>query len=525
MIEKYIKWINHPNLDPDILEELTSIKDDKGQIEQRFHKDLEFGTAGLRGLIGAGTNRINIYTIRKAAYGLAGYILKNTPEGKLPSIAIAYDTRQNSKKFAWEICNIMLACGVKAYIYDDIRSTPQLSFTIRHLDLVAGVMITASHNPFQYNGVKVYWGDGGQISHPMDKEVMGCINALGDAIDLAAPAPCELAPTYLSTELDKAYLQAVAGLSLNPNLNRVNLNVAYTPLHGVALQPVLDILSLGFANVHVVEEQAQPDPLFSTVKYPNPEEPSAFEMAIKLAEDIKADITIATDPDGDRVGVMAKDGSGQYKLLNGNETGVILCEYILSQMSQKGILPLNAAIISTKASTKLTREIAKAYDVHYEETSTGSKNIAKKIGEWKRAKTHCFVYGFEESFGYMMGDFARDKDGIAACMLVCEVAALYKKQGKTLFDALDDIHQKYGYFKEAQLSIPLQGVDNGLAVARDIEAKLKNITLGNGGWFLIRPSGTEPKIKIYMGTKADTRKKATDALEKLRGIIHGKLDL
>jgi phosphoglucomutase len=571
-MKRYQAWRDNPAFDEGTKAELAAIADNTNEIKERFHQDLEFGTGGLRGILGAGTNRMNIYTLRRASQGLADYILANAKKGKERGVVVAHDSRKFSREFALETALIMVQNGIKAYIFDDLRPTPQLSFAIRRLDCIAGVMITASHNPPNYNGYKAYWADGGQFAPPQDAEVIAYVNRIED---LAALKSADYTAAInsgmlkiLDDSIDKEYIQAVLTQSQNPQTIKDmadNFNIVYTPLNGAGSPLAERTLSeVGFKNIHVVEEQAHPDPNFTTLKYPNPEDPEAFELAIKLAQAKNADIIIATDPDGDRMGAMVKNNDGQYELLSGNIAGVLMAEYLLSQKQQKGTLPANGGIISTIVSTKITREIAKAYGMAYAEVLTGFKHIAKQIHLWEENHTHSFIFGFEESYGYMAGDAARDKDGILACMLICEIAAYYKSKNMTIFDAIEEIYQKYGYFKESGRSITLRGLD-GLAKIQEIMANLRqNIpttlantavtefrdyhtseakfittdntekitlptsdvlyyTLADDSWFCVRPSGTEPKIKIYVGVKGNTAETATSHLNTLTEAVNNLL--
>jgi len=506
-----------------------TIKGNPTEIAERFHKDLEFGTGGLRGIMGAGTNRINPYTVRRASQGLADYILDKTTDGAKRGVVVSYDSRRYSRRFAEETANIMAKNGIKAYLFADMRPTPQLSFAIRHLGCVAGVMITASHNPPEYNGYKAYWEDGGQLVYPQDEEVIAYVNRTPPLI----PAPLKGEIIMLGKELDAAYLSVGLGLATNP-ATKSNLSIIYTPLHGVGNTIMLQALSnAGFDDVITVPEQASPDPNFTTIKYPNPEDPAAFALAVQLARTKDADIIIATDPDADRLGVMAKNDKCEFELLSGNAVGVLLTEFILSG----GDIPPNAGIISTVVSTRLTSEIAKAHNAHYADTLTGFKHIAAQIRKWEQEGGINYIFGFEESFGYMAGDFVRDKDGISAAVLICRLAATCKAKGKTLFDALDDIYKKYGYFAELGHSITLGGLEGRAKIQQMMDdlqdnppktlagvditekrtpaADVLYFTLADGSWFCVRPSGTEPKIKFYMGVRANSKDEADSRLKTL----------
>jgi phosphoglucomutase len=552
-MQRYQEWLNNPALGEAARAELASISDNESEIAERFHKDLEFGTGGLRGIIGAGTNRINIYTVRRASQGLADYILATTDDGAKRGVAVSYDSRNFSKDFALETALIMVQNGIKAYVFEDMRPTPQLSFAVRELNCIAGVMITASHNPPEYNGYKAYWEDGGQLAFPQDEEVINYVNRINNPAVLAV-ADKEAALqsgqlVFLGADMDEKYLAKVGSLALNPSVAQAMADdfvIVYSPLYGAGKMPVTRALSnIGFKNIHLVQAQALPNPEFPSLKYPNPEDPAAFALAVIEARKINADIIITTDPDADRVGAMIKNAAGEYELLSGNAVGVLLAEYILSQKSFD-----NAGIISTIVSTRLTAEIAKHYGIGYDETFTGFKNIAKKIREWEQNNGYNYIYGFEESFGYLAGDFVRDKDAVSAAMLICEAAAFYKSKGKTLFDALDDIYARHGHFRDITHSITLPGLDgaakirqmmanlrqnppsalNGTAITeiRDYKdhmppAEMLYFSLADGSWFCVRPSGTEPKIKIYLGVVAESPDEADGRLQTYSEILRNYL--
>jgi phosphoglucomutase len=561
--KRYELWRDNPALDNDTRAELLSIENDENEIMERFHQDLAFGTGGLRGILGAGTNRMNVYTVRRASQGLADYILENTADGKARGVVVSHDSRRYSRKFALETALIMVQNGIRAYIFPDLRPTPQLSFAIRRLGCIAGVMVTASHNPPEYNGYKAYWSDGGQFVAPQDGEVIAYVNKIQDFAGLKAADEAEALKsgmlTILDDSIDDDYMREVMAQCLSPDVigkMADDFNIVFTPLNGAGNIPVCRALrEAGFKHIHVVPRQQNPDPDFTTLKYPNPEDPDAFALAIELAKAKNADIIVATDPDADRMGAMVKNRKGEYELLSGNGAGVLTAEYILSQKQAKGgTLPENSAIISTIVSTKLTREIATAYGAAYYEVLTGFKYIAEKIRLWEQSKKHTYVFGFEESFGYLAGsDSARDKDAISATMLICEIAAHYKSQGMTLFDGLEQILGKYGFFKEATTSITLKGLD-GLAKMQALMSGLRenppkslaghNLTefldykkgkvpgfpasdvlyyvLENDGWFCVRPSGTEPKIKLYMGVKGSD---AADAQRQIDALSAAAFEL
>jgi len=522
-MKAYEKWLNDPTIDEATKQELENIRDNPKEIEDRFYKDLDFGTGGLRGVLGAGTNRLNIYTIRKATQGLANYILANVPKGA--SVAIAHDSRNMSTEFSTEAALVLNANGIKAFTFDSLRPTPVLSFAVRHLGCTAGIVITASHNPPEYNGYKVYWSDGGQCPSPRDEEIITEVNK----VDTAKTMPLDRAKAdglfnIAPKEVDEAFYDNVLQFKTQ-NPAKADLKIAFTPLHGAGNVPVQHVLAkAGFANVHVVREQEQPDGNFPTVAYPNPEDVKAFAMAIDLARKTDSDIAVATDPDCDRVGVAVKHG-GEYTLLNGNMTGAILAEYLITQFET----PANGAIISTIVSTKMAAAIAKANGLAYMEVLTGFKYIGEKIKKFEETGSHNYIFGFEESFGYLAGTYARDKDAVGATLLVCEAAAHYKAQGLTLYDVLQNLYKKYGFFLETTESITLKGVEgvenikkimanlrqnppqkiNGIGVveARDYLSGKEKLpmsdvlyyALEDKSWVCVRPSGTEPKIKIYMG--------------------------
>ncbi|MCL2574694.1 MAG: phospho-sugar mutase [Defluviitaleaceae bacterium] len=557
-IKRYELWRDNPALDADTRAELLSIANNDNEIIERFHQDLAFGTGGLRGILGAGTNRMNIYTVRRASQGLADYILENTTDGKARGVVVSHDSRRYSRKFALETALIMVQNGIKAYVFEDLRPTPQLSFAIRHLGCIAGVMVTASHNPPEYNGYKAYWSNGGQFVAPQDEDVIAYVNKIDDIAGLKVADEAEAIKsgmlTILDASIDKEYMRLVLAQSLNPACIQKmadDFNIVYTPLNGAGLVPVCRALrDAGFKHIHVVPEQQNPDPNFTTLKYPNPEDPDAFALGVALAKTKNADIIVATDPDADRMGAMVKNKAGEYELLSGNVAGVLLAEYILSQRQAAGCLPPNPAVISTIVSTKLTQQIATAYGAAYYEVLTGFKYIAEKIREWEQSGEHNYVFGFEESFGYLAGNTCRDKDAISAVMLICEIATHYKSRGMTLYDAMDEIYAKYGYYKENIKSITLKGMD-GLAKIQETMAKLRKnppkdvggvaltdfrdykggkvagfpssdvlyYVLADGAWFCVRPSGTEPKIKFYMGIKGSNEADAQMRIDALSDAV------
>jgi len=552
---KYEEWINSPFIDIQTKNELNSIKNDNKEIEDRFYKDLEFGTGGLRGVIGAGTNRMNIYTVRRATLGVLNYILKTYGDkGKDRGVVIAHDCRFMSKEFSIEVATTLAAYGVKAYLFDDLRSTPQLSFSVRHLNCVMGVVITASHNPKEYNGYKVYDSNGGQVCLDVANEIISEVKKIDDyseihTVDFRASIK-NGSIVVLGDEVDKAFLDAVKKQVLRQDIiNEYSekLKVIYTPIHGTGNKPVRAVLNeVGFKNVDVVKEQELPDPSFSTVKYPNPEERSAFDIAIKMAKKDGADLIIGTDPDCDRVGVVVKDTSGEYVVLNGNQTGSLLVRYIIEGLvSEKKLDTNNPTIIKTIVTSELGAKIANHYGVECINTLTGFKFIGEKINEFEANKDRTFIMGYEESYGYLIGIHARDKDAVVASMMICEMAAYYLSKGMSLYDALLDTYNKFGHYKEDLKSFTLKGIE-GVEKIKDImeffrNSKLKSLAdikidklndydkgiddlpksnvlkyiLEDGSWVAIRPSGTEPKIKFYFGVNSDNETKTDDKLKKL----------
>ena len=562
-LEEYKKWCESPDFDDETKKELLAIKDDEKEIEDRFYKELEFGTAGLRGIIGAGTNRMNKYTVGKATQGLANYILEQGTQDK--GVAISYDSRKMSKEFSLETALILCANGIKAYLFENLRPVPELSFTVRNLKATAGVMITASHNPPKYNGYKVYWDDGAQIVAPRDQEIIEKVkkvkfNEIKTMSKTEAQEQGFL--NYIGPELDDKYLGVLKSLVLNPEIMKEEgktLKVVYTPLHGTGNTVAERLLTeLGIKNLYVVPEQKDPDGNFPTVDYPNPEDKKAFKLALELAKKVDADVVLATDPDADRLGIYAKDTkTGEYKSYTGNMSALLIAEYRISQMKEKGILPENGIFITTIVSSDLAKAIAKYYNLECIEVLTGFKNIGAVMRKAEEKNDKKYVFGFEESYGCLIGDYARDKDGISAVMALCEAACYYKSKGKTLWDAMRDIYKKYGFYKEAQVSIVREGAEGAkeisqmmekmrnaeikeigkykVKVFRDIEKDIqKNMETGettttglpksnvlyyeleNNCWCCIRPSGTEPKIKLYMGVKTDTDEKSNKELEDLK---------
>ena len=547
--EVYEQWIANPYFDEATKEELKSIAEDENEIKERFYMDLEFGTAGLRGIIGAGTNRMNIYVVRRATQGLANYIAK--VDKKSQGVAIAYDSRHMSPEFAQEAALCLAANGIKAYIFETLRPTPELSFAVRHLGCVAGINVTASHNPPEYNGYKVYWEDGAQITPPHDTGIMGEVKAISDWNTVKTMDKEEAVKAGLfeviGQAVDDAYMAELKKQIIHMDAIQAegkNLKIVYTPLHGTGNIPARRILKeLGFENVYVVPEQELPNGDFPTVSYPNPEAAEAFELGLKLAKEVDADIVLATDPDADRLGVRVKDKNGEYHDLTGNMSGCLLANYELSQRKAvNGSLPEDGALVKTIVTTNLADAIAKGYNVNLIEVLTGFKYIGQQILGFENSGKGTYLFGFEESYGCLIGTYARDKDAIVATMALCEAAAYYKTQGKTLWDAMIDMYEEFGYYKDAIQAVTMKGIE-GLQKIQEImttlrqnppaefaghkvtavrDYKLDEITdlatgekkptglpnsnvlyyeLTDDAWVCVRPSGTEPKVKFYYGVK------------------------
>ena len=563
-LEEYKKWCESPEFDEETKKELLAIKDDEKEIEDRFYKELEFGTAGLRGIIGAGTNRMNQYTVGKATQGLANYILEQGTENK--GVAISYDSRKMSKEFSIQTALILCANGIKTYLFESLRPVPELSFAIRELQCTAGIMITASHNPPKYNGYKVYWDDGAQIVSPRDKDIIAKVRAVESFSEIKQISEEEAKNkgllNFVGTEMDDQYIEKLKSLILNPEIVKEQgkkLKVVYTPLHGTGNMVAERLLKeIGIENLYVVPEQKEPDGNFPTVDYPNPEDPKAFQLALELAKKVDADVVLATDPDADRLGIFAKDKkTGEYKDYTGNMSALLIAEYRISQMKEKGILPKNGMIITTIVSSNLTKAIGEYYGLEVIEVLTGFKNIGAVMRKAEENKDKEYVFGFEESYGCLIGDYARDKDGIAAVMALCEAACYYQSKGMTLWNQMIAIYEKYGYYKETQVSIVREGAEGAEEIKKimtntrnkdiekigdykvltfkDIEKDyVKNMITGeesksglpksnvlyyeleDNNWCCIRPSGTEPKIKLYMGVKGKTDEEASKKLEDLK---------
>ncbi|MCR4833235.1 MAG: phospho-sugar mutase [Butyrivibrio sp.] len=564
-------WLNDPYFDEATKQELLAIRNNEAEVEDRFYKELEFGTGGLRGVIGAGTNRMNFYTVRKATQGLANYIKKNGGEKK--GVAISYDCRRFSPEFADETARCLAANGIKAYIFDELRPTPELSFALRKLGCIAGVMVTASHNPPEYNGYKAYWEDGAQVTPPHDTGIIGEVKAITDFHDVKTMSKEDAIAAGLyeviGKEIDDAYMVELKKQCIHPEVIKEvadDFRIVYTPFHGTGNKPVRRILDeLGFKNVYVVPEQELPDPDFTTLDYPNPEDPKAFKLALELAKEKKADVVLATDPDADRLGIYAYDTkSGEYVQFTGNMSGMLVAEYILEERIKTGTMPANPAFVTTIVTTNMARPVAESHGLHYIEVLTGFKYIGEQIKLFEQDNSYNYVFGLEESYGCLAGTHARDKDAVVAVQMLCELAAFYKKQGKTVWDAMVDMYEKYGYYKEGQYSITMKGIEGAKEIAALME-KLRNnppktfgdfkveefrdyktgetlniatgekgktglpesnvlyFALDNDAWCCARPSGTEPKIKFYMGVKGtsleDAKNKEDQLTEAVKAVI------
>ena len=557
-MKKYQEWLDSDFIDAETKEELKSLESNEEEIQDRFYQDLKFGTAGLRGKIGAGTNRMNKYTVALATQGLAQTIIDHGKEAMEKGVAISYDVRHKSDEFAKITAEVLAANGIKVYTYDQITPTPVLSYTIRHLGTISGVMITASHNPREYNGYKAYWDEGAQILDDIASEILENISKVGDVSKVKSMEFDKAVEEGLITILDYSivdkYMQDVLDLTIeDENLDK-DINVVYSPLNGcgnILVRRILD--ERGFKNIHIVKEQENPDPDFTTVGYPNPEDPKAFKYAIELGNKVDADILIATDPDADRVAVEVKNDKGGYTFLSGNETGSLLTYYILSRLSEKGKLPKNGAIVKSIVSTDLPEKIADKFGVAHFNVLTGFKNIYAKANEWDKTGEYQYIFGFEDAIGYSYGDNVRDKDAISSSMMVIEMAAYYKAQGKTLLDVQKEIYEEFGYHAQNLNSVVLEGLDGQKLIARIMEefrenpieeingVKLESITdylndetglekqnclgykLEDGSWYILRPSGTEPKIKLYIYSSADTAEKAQEMADAIFERANSKI--
>ncbi|MBS4204868.1 phospho-sugar mutase [Lederbergia citrea] len=570
---KMDQWLGYESLDLSLKEQLVAIQENDKLLEDSFYKELEFGTGGMRGEIGPGTNRMNVYTVRKAAEGLARYIVEQGKETMARGVVIAYDSRHMSPEFALEVAKTVGKHGVQAYLFESLRPTPVLSFAVRYLHAFAGVVITASHNPPEYNGLKMYGEDGGQLPPGPADVIISYVQAAGSELEIEAGNEDELIRdgllTYIGEKVDRAYIEAMKSIQLNHEVAEQvgkDLKIVFTPLHGTANHPVRDGLqAFGFENVTVVKEQELPDPNFSTVKSPNPEEHAAFELAIRDGKEIDADILIGTDPDADRLGVAVKNHEGEYVVLSGNQTGALLLHYILEQKQKNGTLPENGIAIKTIVTSEIGRTIANSFGIAALDTLTGFKFIGEKIKEYEQTGEHTFLFGYEESYGYLIGDFVRDKDAVQTAVFAAEVAAYYKTQGKSLYDGLLELFEKYGYYQESLQSLTLKGKDGAEQIAGILEAFRANppkevagisiatledyatsehfdmqsgeksvidlpksnvlkFILADGSWFCVRPSGTEPKAKFYFAVKGETMEDSSAKIAKLEKEVMKMVD-
>ena len=560
--EKYQEWINSPIIDEETKNKLKEISNNEKEIEDSFYKELEFGTAGLRGILGVGTNRMNKYTVGKATQGLANFIIKE--KGQERGVAIAYDSRNYSKEFSQIAALILNANGIKTYVFESLRPVPELSFAVRYLKCISGIMITASHNPAKYNGYKVYGEDGAQVTSPKDKQIMDEVNNIKDYAQIKTIEKEEAIKkglfNQIGEKIDEAYINEIKKQSLNPEIikKQENLSIVYTPLHGTGNIPVQKILNeIGFKNINIVKEQQEPDGNFPTVEYPNPEDKKAFKLALELAQKVDAQIVLATDPDADRLGVYVKDTkTNTYIPFTGNMSALIILEYILSQRKEKNTIPENGVVIKSIVSSTMAKPITQKYNVKLEEVLTGFKYIGEKIKEYEINKKYEYIFGYEESYGCLVGTHARDKDAIVAVMLLCEAAAYYKEKNMTLWDQMINMYNEYGYYKEGIKQVTLEGIDGAEKIKEIMDNFRKNppknfgsfkvekirdynnsiileagtnktekinmpksnvlyYELSNDSWIAVRPSGTEPKIKYYIGVKGKSIEEANEMLEEL----------
>ncbi|MDU0813516.1 phospho-sugar mutase [Bacillus siamensis] len=569
--KSYERWNQAEQLDSELKKLLADAEGNEQLLEDFFYKNLEFGTGGMRGEIGPGTNRMNIYTVRKASAGLAAYIAKQGEEAKKRGVAIAYDSRHKSPEFAMEAAKTLASQGIQTYVFDELRPTPELSFAVRELNAYAGIVVTASHNPPEYNGYKVYGDDGAQLPPKEADIVIAEVNAIENELTIQVEDEQALKEKGLikiiGEEIDTPYTEKLTSISVHPELSEeVEVSVVFTPLHGTANKPVRRGLeALGYKNVTVVKEQELPDPDFSTVKSPNPEEHAAFEYAIKLGEKQNADILVATDPDADRLGIAAKNSEGKYTVLTGNQTGALLLHYLLSEKKKQGVLPENGVVMKTIVTSELGRAVASSFGLDTVDTLTGFKFIGEKIKEYEKTGQYTFQFGYEESYGYLIGDFARDKDAIQAALLAVEVCAFYKKQGMSLYDALLSIFKEYGYYREGLKSLTLKGKQGAEQISailtsfrndppkqmagkqitqaedystgkrtvfadhreEDIDLPKSNVLkyfLEDGSWFCLRPSGTEPKVKFYFAVKGTSLQDSEQRLAALSEAVMKTVD-
>ncbi|BET16908.1 phosphoglucomutase [Bacillus velezensis] len=569
--KSYERWNQAEQLDSELKKLLADAEGNEQMLEDFFYKNLEFGTGGMRGEIGPGTNRMNIYTVRKASAGLAAYIAKQGEDAKKRGVAIAYDSRHKSPEFAMEAAKTLASQGIQTYVFDELRPTPELSFAVRKLNAYAGIVVTASHNPPEYNGYKVYGDDGAQLPPKEADIVIAEVNAIENELTIQVENEQSLKEKGLikiiGEEIDKPYTEKLTSISVHPELSdEVDVSVVFTPLHGTANKPVRRGLeALGYKNVTVVKEQELPDPDFSTVKSPNPEEHAAFEYAIKLGEEQNADILVATDPDADRLGIAVKNSEGKYTVLTGNQTGALLLHYLLSEKKKQGTLPENGVVMKTIVTSELGRAVASSFGLDTVDTLTGFKFIGEKIKEYEKSGQYTFQFGYEESYGYLIGDFARDKDAIQAALLAVEVCAFYKKQGMSLYDALLSIFKEYGYYREGLKSLTLKGKQGAEQISailtsfrndppkqmagkqitqaedystgkrtvfadhleEDIDLPKSNVLkyfLEDGSWFCLRPSGTEPKVKFYFAVKGTSLQDSEQRLAALSEAVMKTVD-
>ncbi len=556
--EKYNNWLNNEYFDEMTRKELESIKYDEKEIADRFHTNLSFGTAGLRGKVGAGTNRMNRYTVSLATQGLADTIVSRGKSAMERGVAIAYDVRHFSKEFSEIAARVLAANGIKVYLFDDIRPTPLLSYAIRRLKTISGIVVTASHNPRDYNGYKVYWEEGSQILDDIAQEILNHMDDIKDFSDIELMDLEEGLDkgliNYIDKELDDEYIEKIKKRALNDDIDK-DIRIVYTPLNGTGNKLVRRVLEeRGFNNVFIVPEQENPDPDFTTVGYPNPEDVKAFNYAKRLGKEKDGDILIATDPDCDRVACMVRDGNGEYVFLNGNQTGALLIEYILSSRHKDDNIPTNGTIVKSIVTGDLSRAIGKHYGVRTLETLTGFKHICGKANEFDKTGEHTFIFGYEESIGYVYDTIVRDKDGVISSMLIAEMAAYYKKQGKTLLDELEDMYRRYGYYFEKLISIVLEGIEGSQRIGRIMDSFRENpiTAIGNmklintidylndetgnpksnvlkyifddGSWYAVRPSGTEPKIKIYIYSKGKDRISSIGKIEDIEKATLARIE-
>ncbi|WP_329767183.1 phospho-sugar mutase [Bacillus nitratireducens] len=570
--QEFSRWLSYAELDAELKEQLENMKQDEKKIEDSFYKNLEFGTGGMRGELGAGTNRLNVYTVRKATKGLARFIEKLGEEAKKRGVVVAYDSRHKSPEFAMEVAATLGAHGITTYVFESLRPTPVLSFAVRHLHTVSGIVLTASHNPPEYNGYKVYGDDGGQLPPKEADELISYVNAVEDELTVEVADVEQLKADGLlhiiGQEVDDAYAAELNNVIINKEMVQKvgkDLKIVFTPLHGTSNISVRRGLEeVGFTDVTVVKEQELPDPNFSTVKSPNPEEHAAFEYAIRDGEKVGADVLIATDPDADRLGVAVRNHDGEFQVLTGNQTGALMLDYLLSQKKENGTLPENGVVLKTIVTSEIGRTIAKAYGLDTVDTLTGFKFIGEKIKQYEESGQYEFQFGYEESYGYLIRPFCRDKDAVQSVLFACEVAAYYKSQGKTLYDGLLEVFKKYGFFREDLVSLTLKGKDGaeqiqkmmatfrgnppkevaGLTVVAVEDYKESIITtlqdgnkeeihlpksnvlkyqLEDGSWFCLRPSGTEPKIKFYFGVQDDSLQNSEQKLLTIKEDIMNRL--